>query len=318
MKVFNLVAKKSPFFKNQVKILKSLGVKTENIEVPNQVPRSINDYIAYYPKVLFSSLGKYDLIHANFGTTAPFAVFQPKRPIVLTLWGSDLKYILQSNKKAYFKRKLARIDSFNEIIVRNEEMKGKIKENFGKRAHVIPSGVNLEEFKPMDKIRCREKVGWPKYCKQILFPYNPSREVKNFRLAEGVFKKVKKSVNFEVQLKVVNNVPHEEMPFYMNAADLMLLTSKSEGSPNTVKEAMACNTPVVSTDVGDVKYLLKGVKGSMVVNCKEKLIIGVMNIINNDKKFDNSRKRVKELGLGLNEMGHDIISVYEKALEKYE
>jgi teichuronic acid biosynthesis glycosyltransferase TuaC len=89
-----------------------------------------------------------------------------------------------------------------------------------------------------------------------------------------VVKTVKQNMNQNVDLKVVYGVPHEKIPIFLNASEVLLLTSKSEGTPHTVKEALACNLPVVLTYVGDVKLLLTGVTSSQVCNNKESWLGG--------------------------------------------
>ena len=91
MRVLNLVTTPRPFFNQQVEVLEERGVETNTVAVPGREStsgvRNPLDYARYYPKVLRESLGEYDLVHANYGLTAPFALAQPKRPVVLSLWG---------------------------------------------------------------------------------------------------------------------------------------------------------------------------------------------------------------------------------------
>jgi len=98
----------------------------------------------------------------------------------------------------------------------------------------------------------------------------------------------------------------------MNAADALLLTSYSEGSPNAVKEAMACNLPVVSTNVGDVQELLGDVNQSRVCTSKNDLINTLHRILRQGHR-SNGRQHIRHLSL--DDMGDQIISVYEAALE---
>jgi len=70
-------------------------------------------------------------------------------------------------------------------------------------------------------------------------------------------------------LKVVYNVKHEDIPLYLCASDVLISTSKWEGSLNIIKEAMACNLPIVTTDVGDVRWLLEVVNNTAIVRNSE-------------------------------------------------
>ena len=325
MKVLSLVTNRySPFYLGQIKILENLGVNIKNVypfkqgenSVSNFGSRTIFDYLPLYFNIIKESSKKYDLVHANYGLTAPFALAQPHRPLVLTLWGSDLRLFLNNRKWNWLCKNLIELEGFDEIMVRSEEMRINLKREFGLDAHIVPSGVDLDKFKPMEKEKAKNEVGWKQDVKHILFPYPPSRDVKNYSLAEEVVEEVKSRTNEKVELKVVYGVPHKKILVYYNASDVLLLTSKSEGSPNTVKEAMACNVPVVSTDVGDVELLLDGVKHSKVCDDKKKLVKGVLDAIDKNAR-SNGRERIKELGISLEDMGKKIFNIYNKALESY-
>ena len=132
-----------------------------------------------------------------------------------------------------------------------------------KNVHVVPNGVDFSHFKPLPREEALTVTGWDGTKINILFPSNPARPEKNFRLAE---KGVEAMHDERVRLHVLQNVPRDVVVWYLNAADAILLTSLSEGSPNIVKEAMACNRPVVSTMVGDVQELFTGAEGCYAVS----------------------------------------------------
>jgi glycosyltransferase involved in cell wall biosynthesis len=122
---------------------------------------------------------------------------------------------------------------------------------------VIPNGIDLKKFKPLEKKMALKHTMFSK-TKNIIFVANPGRPEKNFKLAKEA---VDKLDNPNIQLHPVNNISHDDLVFYYNAADVLILTSLWEGSPNVIKEAMACNCPIVSTDVGDVKNLIDTTEG---------------------------------------------------------
>jgi len=102
----------------------------------------------------------------------------------------------------------------------------------------------------------------------ILFPFDPARPVKRYDLAKAAVEQLAQA-GVDVSLVTVCNVENREMPWYYSAADAMVLCSDREGSPTAVKEALACNLPVVATDVGDVKEILRGVEGTRI--CKQEV-----------------------------------------------
>jgi glycosyltransferase involved in cell wall biosynthesis len=309
MNVLSLVTNRhSPFYEQQTKELKKRGIhidhvyprkQSENYKEQQDISRSYIDYLPLIYESLPKSLSGYDLVHANNGKTAPFAVAQFQRPIVLTLWGTDLlgPYRPIVKKSARF---------CDEVIVRSEEMQ----EELGRDAHVIPAGVNLDVFKPIDKTKALSEIQWSPEKKHVLFPYRPDRELKRFPLAESVVEKTSQNIDQPIELQVVTDVPHDRMPLFLNAADALLLTSEHEGSPNSVKEAMACNTPVVSTDVGDVKERLAGVTHSGVCQTEDELVEKLTTVLAAENRT-NGRTHIQELSL--DRIGDKIMDVYEQA-----
>jgi len=113
----------------------------------------------------------------------------------------------------------------------------------------------------------------------VLFPYPPERGVKNYGRAARIVGSCLKRFDDPVRLQTVTGVPHKRMPTYMNAADALLLTSNREGSPDAVKEALACNLPVVSTDVGDVRERLEHVEPSAVRTTEDGLADALEDVL---------------------------------------
>jgi glycosyltransferase involved in cell wall biosynthesis len=165
------------------------------------------------------------------------------------LHGSD---VLGSKLESLCSRGISRVA--DAVIVVSEEMRRRIP------GIVIPCGVDLDVFKPYNRAEARARLGWPQDRYLILFPFDPARLVKRYDLAKAaVAQLVEEGV--DATLVTVSSVANREMPWYYSAADVMLLCSDREGSPTSVKEALACNLPVVTTDVGDVRELLSGIAG---------------------------------------------------------
>ncbi|AQL44484.1 glycosyl transferase [Halorientalis sp. IM1011] len=302
----------SQFFRTQVDRLRDRGVEADVLAVPghneaNSVhgdgdrTRSVTDYLRFLPGVLQRSFGQYDLLHANYGLTAPAAVAQPNLPTVLSLWGSDLM-----GSAGWFVRPFAaRVD---EVVVMSDRMAAELDRD----CHVVPHGVDLSLFQPEPQQRARDRLGWAHDPTIVLFPYPPSRDVKNYPRAERIVAATRDRVDGEVDLRIPSGVPHSEMPTYMNAADALLVTSKREGSPNTVKEALACNCPVVSTPVGDVPERLDGVRLSAVGGTDEELVEGLVAALEAGAN-SNGREAVRDLGLDAT--AERLHGVYERVLD---
>lgn len=248
---------------------------------------------------------KPDVIHAHYafcGVVTGFA--SPGIPIVVSLMGSDTKLGLLRRVLFILLPSLM----WDTIIVKSSSMKKVL--GLGK-ALVVPNGVDLEEVKP----HVTEDSG--SGSKVVLFGSDPERPSKNFLLANKAYSIVKEKIN-DSYLKIVFGKPHHELIKEINSAKVLLVTSLWEGSPNIVKESMACNCPVVSTDVGDVKWLFGDEPGYYLTTYDP---MDVANKITSALKYSdkygktNGRQRIINLGLDSTAIARKILEVYRKVLE---
>lgn len=296
------------FYQQQVGTLERQGIDCTTLAVPGSAKaddgtpdsRSVLDYVRFYPSVLRHSFGDFDLLHANYGLTAPAALTQPNLPVVLSLWGSDLM-----GQFGPMSRFCARhVDA---VIVMSDEMAAALDVD----CEVIPHGVDLDRFDPLPQETAREAVGWRSDAKHVLFPYQPERDVKDYPRAERVVERVRSRLGTDVELQTLHGASHDRVAVYLSASDALLLTSKREGSPNSVKEAMACNVPVVATDVGDVRQRLDGVDPSFVCSTDAELVDGLTTVLERGER-SNGREVIRPLSL--EQMGRRIAAVYESVL----
>lgn len=310
IRVLNLVTNaKSRFFRQQVRALRSHDVDGSVLPVPGRRwwsngesgSRTVVDYLRHYQSVLRHSFHDYDLIHANYGLTAPAAVMQPNLPVVLSLWGTDLMgpygFVSQYCSRAC-----------DAVIVMSDHMAGLV----DRECHVIPHGVDFELFRPMARSTARRTVGWDDADHHVLFPYPTNRAVKNYPRAERIASEAARELDRAVALETVWREPHRRMPVYMNAADALLLTSNREGSPNAVKEALACNLPVVSTDVGDVAKRLEDVSPSLVARTDRGLVDGLRDVLR-QRRRSNGREAIEDLRV--ENTSRRLRRVYEEVLD---
>jgi len=193
-------------------------------------------------------LDSYDLIHAHYGFHGVVARCQFRKPVVLTLMGSDV----YRKSERWIARVLIRLVSA--VIVPGAQMTPLI-DNYP--ADVIPCGIDLDTFVLMDQAALREKLQLDRGKKLVLFPYNPTRA---YTKRPDVIQAAVNQIEGAEMVIVYGKTP-QDIAEYMNACDTLALASSYEGSPAAVREALACNMPVVSVDVGDVKTHLSAVEG---------------------------------------------------------
>ncbi len=288
------------FIKNQLENLINSGIEVDylNISIKNAVPDYIKGYFVLRKKLKY---GKYDLIHAHYGFLGFLAAFQKQVPFVLTLHGTDVNIIWQR-----FFSKFAAIFA-KSIIVTNKSHK-KI---MGKKSMIIPTGIDQNTFYPIEKNVAREKMGLKKDGKYIIFPSWRTRKVKNYPLFSDVIKRLKEKDNTFEEI-LLEGLSGSEVNLYFNAANLLLLTSFSEGSPLVIREALACNLPIVSLDVGDVAERIKNYSNCYIVsNGVDEITSNIFKIVSENGKAVN---KGNEGLVTLEENAKELISLYNKVL----
>jgi glycosyltransferase involved in cell wall biosynthesis len=282
----------------QANSLRELGHEVDCFLI---VGKGISGYLKNIPKLKDQvKRGNYDIIHAHYSLTAIAVSLAGVHDMVVSLAGSDtmgMPFMLPVIR--FFCR-----HRWKTVIVKTEQMKLKIGQG---NIIVLPNGVDTQLFRPLDKNEARVHLGLDRGSKIILFVADPLRREKNYNLAVRAFNILNRS---EAVLLPVFNVPHDNMPYYYNAADVLLITSLWEGSVNSVKEAMACNLPVVSTDVGDVRSNTSGLECCYITSYDALEIAEKLGLAIDSMSEINSRDRIFELGL-------DARSISLRLTEKY-
>lgn len=257
---------------------------------------------------------KYDIIHAQFGQSGLIVLPSPS-PLVVTFRGSDLQGIVNRNEQYTLAGSILRRASrlvasrASEIVVVSEKLRSQLP---NRHVHVIPSGIDLDLFKPMAQEIARERLGFSPTKRFALFAADPNDPVKRYELACLAVDRAREKVP-SLELLVTHQVPHQQMPLYMNASDVLLLTSFHEGSSNVVKEALACNLPIVSVDVGDVRERINLLDGCLVCSddSPEQISRALEHILVTNRRT-NGRQRI--LDLSWESTVQKLINVYDKAL----
>ncbi len=205
-----------------------------------------------------------DVVHAHYsicGHVAALAMMciRSKPKLVVSILGS---FPTHSKKWRLVRFCIRHI--WDKTIVKSQRTARQL----GEDVSIIPNGVNLDMFCPQDHLDARARVGFDADKRYVIWCSHPDRIEKNYALAQAAVELVKKEQD-NVELLTIYNKTPQDVVQYMNAADCLLLTSVQEGSPNVIKEAMACNCPIVSTDVGDVRERLLGLNGCYILPEKD-------------------------------------------------
>jgi teichuronic acid biosynthesis glycosyltransferase TuaC len=298
----------SPIIKNQGLSLIKQGIDVDFFTIKGKGFWSYVRHIFILRKHIKSI--KYDIIHAHYSYTSYVSALSGARPLVVSLMGSDVKArqypkILMLIFYKHF---------WDKTIVKSQDMYHCL----GFRSpEIIPNGVDIVRFSPLDKADCKSRIGWEKETSHFLFAADPTRTEKNFCLLQ-------KAINLltdkeRITLHFLNDIPHEKIPDHLNAADIIVLSSLHEGSPNTIKEAMACNCPIVATEVGDIKWVFGETAGCYLTGFDEKDVAEKLELA---LRFSQTigktkgRDRIIELHLDSETIAHKLIEVYKKTLNR--
>ena len=291
----------APFVVEQAHALQQQGIIVDYFGV---VGKGIKGYLKS-----LSSLRKKikefqpDVIHAHYGLSGLLANLQRKVPVVTTYHGSDINVAAVRR----FSMIAIRLSAWNVFVSQRNVELAKIH----KRYSLLPCGVDVDNFALQNKKDAREALKWEQKGKYVLFAGAFDNEVKNAPLAQAAVQLLP-----NVRLIELKGYSRQEVATLFCAADALLLTSFTEGSPQVVKEAMACNCPVVTVDVGDVKERLERVYLSAVVERNPQTISDALKFIMEQGERSNGREELLRQGLDNRKVAEKLIQIYNNILNK--
>ncbi len=259
-----------------------------------------------------------DLVHAQYGTmTAAVSALAVKSPLIVTFRGSDLNFarsqvtpVRSAMSIALSHGAAARAD---QIVCVSEGLAGQVWWVTPPPV-VIPNGIALDVFRPHDRAVCRRQLGWGDEP-VVVFNASTDPVLKGLNLAATAVEVARQrypTLRFEV---MQGKTPHEKVPSLLSAADVLVLASQQEGSPNIVREAMACNLPIVSVDVGDVRQQLTGTRQHRIVE-RDAGLMGAA-IVDAIAEGVRSNGREKLAGRSERRVAEQLLSLYEETLRRH-
>lgn len=242
------------FVKEQVDVLRSLkGHAAVDVLVIEGFRGGLHYLKGYLSAWWKSWRGGYDVIHIHYGLTAAFIFWLPeavRKKVVVTLHGGDI--LIQQGLRTQVEITRRSIAHAGLVLGVSDEIADAARP-YARHVDVLPCGVDDDFFAPAQ----------PRPQVSVIFPGDPARGVKNYPQFEAAIEAYRR-LHGPVDVIVLHHLSREEVRCAMQSSTALLLTSISEGSPQVVKEALACDMAVVSSDVGDVRALLDGTPGTAV------------------------------------------------------
>ena len=311
------------FVEHQVKGLREIGLKVEVF----YVDRAREGMGAYFrmrkPLSAVMRETRPTLLHVMYGGVMADRVtrWNSHCPTIITFHGSDL---LGENFSGRWRKWISHYGvrcsrraavQAQGVVVVSQRLKQALPAGLDEsNVRVIPCGIDLERFRPMDKVACQRQLGWPEHSFHILFASNSGDPVKRPGLAAAAVA-VLNGAGARAELHYMRGVSHAEVPIWMNASDALLLTSVHEGSPTVVKEALACGLPVVSVDVGDVAERIDGIAGCHLALPEPKDLAAKMRLVQRADCRVNAREKIQELSVA--NIAFKLESFYRDTLSRW-
>ena len=303
----------APFIEEQIAALEARGIEVVRYGVTGH---GIMGYLRELPSLRRKIRAERpNLVHAHYGLSGLLANLQRLVPVVTTYHGSDINKpsILRFSKIAIS------LSAYNIFVSqRNIDIalspNSLIASRLKKRSTLLPCGVNLTDDQLTSRAEARKALGIADDAKVVLFAGAFDNAVKDAPLAQEAVSFASNLSPFasNLILQELHGLTRAEVNQWMCAANCLLLTSKTEGSPQVIKEAMACGCPIVSVDVGDVAERVSGVEGCYVVSTREPSAIAeaLKKAIAFEGKT-NGRENIIEMGLSNEQVAERLMAIYQ-------
>ena len=294
----------APFIFEQVNALKKQGCEIDFFGLQG---KGLHGYLRNLP-LLKQKIKAFcpDIIHAHYGLSGLLANLQRRVPVVTTYHGSDIN----DKKVLPFSKMAIRMSAWNVFVSRKTLEIAKPK----KKYILLPCGIDLSDLQLTEKAESRRKMGLQTDRKYILFAGAFDVPVKDAPLAKDAVACLQQG---QVELLELKGYTREEVTLLMCAADAFLLTSQTEGSPQVIKEAMACGCPIVSLDVGDVKERVEGTEGCFVSDSRDPRELA--SLLGKAFAFagkTKGRRKIVSDGLDNQQVAKQLFEIYERVLRR--
>ena len=302
------------FVRTQIESLRRVGVDVDVLLIEGR-NRKLMYAKAMYELRRRLAATPYDLVHAHYSYAGVVARTQSRVPVVVTYHGDDLLGTVdEGGRTTTFSRAVVAAgkvlaELVDAVIVQTDVMARVLRRP---DVHVIPHEVDLDVFRPLDRREARAALGLDPTKRYVLFAAPPHIPVKRFPLARDAVERLRER-DSSVELLVVYRESQERLALHMNACDALVFPSFQEGSPNIVKQALACNLPIVATDVGDVRELFGDTPGCVLSEPDAEAFAQRLEEMLARRERTQGRERVRHLDAP--RVANRVTHVYERVLE---
>jgi glycosyltransferase involved in cell wall biosynthesis len=292
-----------PFVREQVEDLRALGLSVEVLAFDGR--NQTREYLRAARRARqLARTGRFDVIHAHYGLSGAVALAQRSVPVVTTFHGSDTGGVAwQRIVSAAVARRSAPI-FVNRAGARLL---------WCRAGHVIPAGVDTNLFIPADRAALRSDLGWKGDGRYILFPSNQKHRLKRPDLFAAVINDLR-AADDRIEPIYLENLTRRQAAATIAAADVTLVTSDWEGSPVTVRESLACQTPVVGVPVGDLEETLAGLPGCEIAPREPATLAAAVRRALAAPRSSQLRERA--LATSRSRTAERVLAVYEQVLAR--
>lgn len=294
----------SPFVIEQTEALKKEGCMIDFYGIKGK------GFMGYYSNrgAMLEKIREFkpDLIHAHYGLSGMLAVLQNQVPVVITFHNGETHTFVGNLLSSIAAMRAKHVVYVAEHIRQLCYMKAK---NYT----IIPCGINLSDCNITPFEEARKALGFEPDKKYILFGGAFDNLRKNFPLLKEAISKLPNKD--QIVCLEMKGLSRAECTLKMCGCDMFALPTKSEGSPQALKEAMACNCPIVATDVADIKHLLGDVEGHYICNFDPDVVAKQTAKALAFGKRTNGRQHVIDLGLTNDLVAKKLVSIYNEVLK---
>ena len=287
------------FVAEQVEDLRRAGIDVDVLAFDGRHDRRA--YVRAVRGIRARARGGYDLVHAHYGLAGAAALGQREAPLVTTFHGSDIGYVPWQRHVSWVVARLSYPIFVSRAGARALGLP---------RADVIPAAADTDRFRILDRAEARRRLGWSPGARYALLPGPRDNLRKNAPLFDATLQRLGRRI--AIESVALEGWSRDEAVLVLNAADAMLMTSDWEGSPVAVRESLACGTPVVSVDVGDVPEVLHGLPGCAVAARDPVELAAAVGGALDLRDRETLRRRAKSVSRPV--VAARLVSLYERVL----